>query len=386
MQDTIKQQIDFSFNRDSLVRELKKALFFVHKKSTMPIIKNIKIESIDGEIRIHSTDSINCYISDKLDNINSIENGEIIINGDSFFKILDKSDKGDYTLIETDESIVITGIDCKFELNNINSDEYPVFSIKDLNDDYNQFSIESDLLISSLKKTAFCTRDEPSRFQMNGISFQSNKQDSRLDIVATDTTRLALSTINDVKFFSCSEDFNIIINSFVAKFLIKFLSKEATVNIFIDVNRVFFTCNGETIISKLVSGIFPNYKKAIPESEFTITLNRELLIKSINKILPFTSYISKSIELTVDQNSITLSSSLPELGKASFNCTTITDNEIQPKMNFNPKYMLDGLKAINTDTINILIKNNKRPMIIEPTNQCNIEKYLYLIMPVLSRN
>lgn len=398
---TIEKYGSFEFDKKEFLESLKMAFAIVPKKSTMPIIRNIKIVGFTttNEIVIYSTDSSNeLTIFSKIGT--NIQNFEILIDAEKMIKVLSKIDNGNYKLQVYKNTVEISGIDCKFEFNRIVSDEYPIFeNFNSVNADFS-FLLKSEDLLRALNQTVFAIRDEPSRYQMNGILLQSEinlEGNTSLHVVATDTKRLSFAKIDNFNFTAkvlndkeLNNDLKVscIIDPVLVKFLLKFLDKGKILTCKIFGQRIFIDNEIFCINSRLVNGIFPDFKRAIPISEYSITLNRIDLIKSIEKVLPFVNDITKSIQVNISEK-LELVSELPESGKAEFSVKILSrvggSDTFEAK--FNPKFIIEGLKAMDCKLVDLRFKDNKRPLIIVGCDETGTEinNFLYLIMPVLAR-
>ncbi|PCJ56450.1 MAG: DNA polymerase III subunit beta [Planctomycetota bacterium] len=360
------------FKQSAIHEAILNACNVVPQKSVMPIIKNIKLEAKNKEVRIYATDSeieLTIVINE---NIEVVEEGVVLIDGNKFKSILQEIGEGDYELTEEGNSLILNGLGCEFSINTVNSDEFPIFeSFEDEPD----FEMPGITLKGMFEKTVFATRDEPSRFQMNGVLL-SGKED-QINIVATDTTRLALVNKKIDKPINIDEIDCILSTKFVHT-LIKSI-KDIPVQIKTEINRIKVKSDNVTISSKLVSGIFPNYKKAIPECDIEIKINRNEFLSALRKATIFTSEITKSIKFSFQNNILLLHSSMPESGEAHISLEIAYEDE-PIEMNFNPNYVQEGLKVMTTDDVVINLKNKKRPAVFKGN-----EDYTYLVMPVLSR-
>lgn len=360
------------FKQSAIFEAIAHACTVIPSKSTMPIIRNLKLQAKDSELIIFATDSeVELTIKIK-NNIKVLEEGEILIDGSKFRTILQEIGEGDYELVKENNTVNITGVGIEFSINSVRSDEYPLF---DSFEGEPTFEIPGLSLKMMLEKTVFATRDEPSRYQMNGVLLKGDG--SGFDVVATDTKRLALVS-RKLDTSVNIEDVNCILSTKFVTTLMKIIS-DTPAQVKIESNRIKVKSSELTISSKLVNGIFPDYKKAIPSCDLEVKVNKNELLSAIRKTTIFTSEITKSIRFSFQKNLLLLHSSMPESGEAHISLAVEYDGE-PIEMNFNPSFVQDGLKAINSETIVIELKDPKRPAILKGDAD-----YLYLVMPVLAR-
>lgn len=360
------------FKQSAIIEAISHACTVIPTKSTMPIIRNLKLQAKDGELIIFATDSeVELTIKIK-NNISVKEDGEILIDGGKFRTILQEIGEGDFELLKENNSVIINGVGCEFSINSVRSEEYPIFESFEGEP---TFEISGISLKTMFEKTVFATRDEPSRYQMNGVLLKGDG--TSFDVVATDTKRLALVN-RKLDSQTNVEDVNCILSTKFVNTLMKTIP-DTTVQVKIEGNRIKVKSANLTISSKLVNGIFPDYKKAIPVCDLEVKVNKNLLLAAIRKTTIFTSEITRSIKFSFQNNVLLLHSSMPESGEAHISLE-IEYSGAPIEMNFNPTYVQDGLKVMNNEEIIIELKDPKRPAIIKGD-----VGYVYLVMPVLAR-
>lgn len=364
-----------NFDKKQLESAVKSAFLVTPNKSNMPIIRNIKLFAQSDILTICAT---NCEIELQLnlgieEGVKIIEEGSCLIECEKFLKVLKSIDNGDYTLQKdsTKNEVVINGIECQFSLNSIRSDEFPIFEEYSENGNF----FEMNNLKEIFDKILFATRNEPSRYQMNGINLRGNEK--TLDFVSTDTKRLALQSLD-----ICNIDLNCILNTELCEIASKLINGSVTLSITNSfTNRSFIKGKNFIISAKLVNGIFPDYQKAIPLCDKSIIINKEKMIKTLTKLLPFTSDVTKSVKFNFKfDGTIFAYASLLESGEAQFSMKFENTINEEIEWNFNPKFLIEGLKKFVSEKITLDFKDSKRPLLMKADNG-----YTQLLMPVLAR-
>lgn len=359
------------FKQSVIYNAISNACAVIPTKSIMAIIKNIKLQAKDNEFIIYATDSEIEFTVKIKDNIKILEEGEILVDGARFRTILQEADEGDYELSLNGNIIHIAGKKCKFEMAISKTEGYPIF---DSFDDKPTFEILGITLKSMFEKTVFATREEPGRYQMNGVLLKGDS--TGVDVVATDLRRLALvSKKMDMNLEA--EKINCILSTKYVNIIIKTLN-DKTVQVLIESNKIKIKSDNVTISSKLLSGIFPEYKKAIPNCEIIAKVDKAQLMSAIRQTVIFTTENAKSVKFLFQDNLLSLQSSIDQ-GNASSNIDIEYEGDLI-EMHLNPIFVQDGLKAINNEEITIELKDHKRPIILRGD-----EGYTYVIMPVTSK-
>ena len=154
--------------------------------------------------------------------------------------------------------------------------------------------------------------------------------------------------------------------------------KDDDVNIYFADNNILFEFDRTKVVSRLVEGEFfridnmlnvdYQIKFTINKREFLDCLDRSsLLIKESDK---------KPIKLTIEDNMLYLKiDSLIGSMNEEIEIHKEGNNII---IGFNPKFLIDALRVIDDETVDIYLVNPKAPCFIRDKE----ENYIYLILPV----
>ena len=147
-------------------------------------------------------------------------------------------------------------------------------------------------------------------------------------------------------------------------------------------NQVSFTLTPEggsaiLIISKLVEGNYPNYTQVIPkECLERMALPREEFLSALKRAELMTSEKSNSVKLTFSRNQLAITANTPEVGEAR-EILTFNYKGKDFAIAFNPTYLMDPLKALETDEIYFELIDELSPGVVKTT-----APFLYVIMPM----
>ena len=275
------------------------------------------------------------------------------------------------------EKIFITTNNSSFNLNCNKVEDFPNL---ELNDNKNPIIINQQVFKTIINQTVFATSTQESRPVLTGINLKINN--NILECTATDSYRLAKKVIeinND-----SNEELDIIIPTRNVNELIKLLDNDdETMEIHIFNNKVIFKFNSIIMMSKIINGTYPDTSKLIPsEFKYTMKVKYDDLYSAIDRASLLTNEIEKNtIKLESENDKIILTSNIPEIGNVK-EVVILTNNlEENLKIAFSSKYMMDALKAINSDEIELLFNGPEKPIIIK-----NIEdnSLIQLILPIRS--
>jgi DNA polymerase-3 subunit beta len=134
------------------------------------------------------------------------------------------------------------------------------------------------------------------------------------------------------------------------------------------------------VISRLLEGEYLKYNSIVPKDfETTLNVNVKEILASLERASLICASESKKIPVTfdigVDEIIIT---SQAETGSAKENVKAeTTGNNL--KICFNPKYLLDALKASEDTTVNMRFSSSIGPCTINPLEG---DGFIYLVLPV----
>ncbi|WP_017471601.1 DNA polymerase III subunit beta [Amphibacillus jilinensis] len=375
----------FIIQRDLLLESIQHVMKAISSRVTIPILTGIKIEAIEAGIKLTGSDSdvsIESFIpkeNDGIVNVEQIEPGQIVVQSKYFPDIIRKLPLKTLE-INTDDQFQVNIVSggSEFHLNGQDAMEYPQLPV--LHTD-NSFEIKNDLLKELIKQTVFAVSTVETRPILTGVNMRL--EDNLLNFVATDSHRLAsrkipLSTENEGLSFK-----DVVIPGKSLVELNKIIDdSEETMSISVTENQILFQTKNLYFLSRLLEGNYPETSRLIPEqSKTTVLTQTKALLQAIDRA----SLLAKEnrnnvVKLeTKGNNQLQISSNTPEVGQVIEEVTTESINGEDLKISFSAKYMIDALKIIQEDHVEIDFTGAMRPFIIKPHEN---EQILQLILPV----
>lgn len=219
--------------------------------------------------------------------------------------------------------------------------------------------IASIKITNELKILVKYIRNEPSRYTMSTIFFDGEV------FSATDTKRLGFINIPGGKLLE-SVNLNPIFG--------KFENGVITVNTKYSV----FESNTVKVTSKNMGGVFPDYKRAIPQHSKYFNVNKTDLINALKSILPFAN---KECKFSIKEKKMIITASIPEKGSKTVT-VNIDDFNVNIECSFNPNFFLEGLEGFKDNNIEINYNEPNRPFLLKS----NTDSFTYLLMPIVPRH
>ncbi|MDP5276082.1 DNA polymerase III subunit beta [Chengkuizengella axinellae] len=381
--------MEFKILKNKLHESIQHVSKAITNRTTIPILSGIKIDAYDQEVILTASDteiSIQSFIPKEIEDnpvIEIIREGNVVLPAKFFVEIIRKL-PGEYVEIKVDSSFQTTIKSGTSELQIIGLDpeEYPVLPSIEEN---NSIMLASDLLKSMIKQTSFSISTNESTPILTGILW--NLSNKNLKFVATDRHRLASREISNIEV---SEDLNlgnIVISGKTLNELNKLLpDQNQMIHIVFANNQVLFKIDSILFYTRILDGIYPDTSKIIPQTFKTeIIVPTKLFLEAIDRAYLLSRENQTNIVKMIirDHEEIEITSSLTSLGKITEQVKAERIDGELIQISFNSKYMLDALKVIDSENIQIGITGTMSPIIIKPSEDTNM---LHLILPYRTTN
>nr|WFO00131.1 DNA polymerase III subunit beta [Staphylococcus aureus] len=156
---------------------------------------------------------------------------------------------------------------------------------------------------------------------------------------------------------------------------------QLSVNIFFASNQVLFKVGNVNFISRLLEGHYPDTTRLFPENyEIKLSIDNGEFYHAIDRA----SLLAREggnnvIKLSTGDDVVELSSTSPEIGTVK---EEVDANDVEGgnlKISFNSKYMMDALKAIDNDEVEVEFFGTMKPFILKPKGDDSVTQ---LILPI----
>lgn len=344
----------------------------VAPRSTMSILEGILVEAGD-DLKLTGYD-LETGIEFRME-ADVPEKGSIILNSRMFGEIIRKM-PDDVLTIETkaNNSVLIECSSTHFSIRGITADEYP--KIPDV-DDENNISLPQHVLKDMIRQTIFAVSTDESRPVLNGSYIVSEK--NTLEMVAIDGFRLALRHVEQEDDFP---EMKFIIPGKALSEIGRVLENEdKPVEIHLSKNHIRFDTGGIRIVSRLIQGEYMNYRGILPQTaETTINIATKAMLEAIERasLVISTEERRYPVRLSMSDDETLVVSANTEIGTLREEISiTSTGNKID--IDYNPRYFIDALRAIEDEEIEIVFNGSMGPSVIKPLEG---QKFAYLVLPL----
>lgn len=355
--------------------DLANALNIVQKaissKTTLPILTGILLEAKNGSLKLTGND-LSIGIEKSIE-ANIIEEGTTVVSSKIFGEFVRKLPNDDVEIIMENKKLSIQCVKSHIDLVTYDAIEYPELPKVD---ESNAFTINKLLIKNMIRQTIFATSQDETRPILTGSYLEIANEE--VTMVAIDGFRVAIrkSKINT------PIETKIVIPAKTLSEINKILGSSEDndqIEVFVTDKNILFKIDDIKIVSRLLEGEYVKYSQMIPnEFKTTIEINTSDLLNGIERV----SLLAKegknnSIKLSIKDNSLEISS-IVEIGMANDEIPlSLEGNTLD--IGFNPKYLIDVLKVIDSEVIYMEFLANISPCIIRPQNNDN---YTYLVLPV----
>jgi DNA polymerase-3 subunit beta len=230
-----------------------------------------------------------------------------------------------------------------------------------------------------IRKTRFSISTDETRHALTGIYVIVKEK--TIEMVATDGHRL--SYIREELSQPQKQDTVAILPIKPLNEIVRTFPEEGEkVKILIDKNYVSFNAGDATLISRLIEGTFPNYEQVIPKkTEKQIIVNTQELLTCLRRVSIVSDERSSLIRLKTEAGFLIVSGSTPSSGEGSDKIAAVsTGGDLE--IGFNARYLMDVLRAIDSEKTEINMTTPSSPVLIKPIAEETRENYLNVIMPL----
>ncbi len=358
----------FKTEKSNLLTGIQTVQNIITTRAALPILSNILIETQENRLVLTATDldvGISCVIP-----VDVQEAGAITIPAKRFGDII-KELPGDSVEINTKKNNLVTihTQPCEFKIMGLGREEFPKlpeFQNKEA------IKLEQSVLKEMLALTSFAASFDETRYVLNGILFKINK--NNLVLVATDGKRLAV--VERKLEQATDKEVQMIVPLKTIQELNRNLKEEGGLSVILGNNQALFDLGQVNIISRLIEGEFPDYRQVIPApSENKVGAKREEFLLAVRRAALLSTPDYQAVKLEVFKNKLVVSKSTPDVGESREEIP-IEYKGKELVIGFNPAYLIDVLKNLQTESIELELTDSEKPGVIR------IDGYIYIVLPM----
>ncbi|MCI6868618.1 MAG: DNA polymerase III subunit beta [Lachnospiraceae bacterium] len=361
------------FQKDAIVNGINIVMKAVPSKTTMSILECILIDATSNEIKLTGND-MELGIETKVEG-EILEHGKIALDAKLFSEITRRlSSQNASVILETDDKFN-TVISCENSIFKIQGRDGEEFSYLPYIEKDKYICLSQFTLREVIQQTIFSISPNDSNKMMAGELFEVTE--NQLKVVSLDGHRIS---IRNVRLKDHYENTKVIVPGKTLSEVSKILGgdNEKEVLIYFSSNHILFEFDNTIVVSRLIEGEYFRINQMLSSDyETKISVNKKEFLDCIERATILIRENDKKpliINITDNEMQLKLNSSF-----GSMNADLMIHKSGKDIMiGFNPKFLIDALRVIDDENINIYMMNPKSPCFIKDDEG----NYIYLILPV----
>lgn len=343
------------------------------KNLTLPILSSILLIAKENSLKIRATNldlGIEIRIPVKIE-----KEGITAVPGGIFNNFLSNIQENTVKLELKNNNLSISTKNSRTLIKSYPYEDFP--TLPSIEQKKESFSISSDKFISGLKSVLYSAAISDVKPEISSVYIYTDS--GNIVFVSTDSFRLAEKKIklgNNKNISPLIIPFKNV--SEILKVFDSISSDDITISF--NNNQIFFESMGVYLVSRIIDGIFPDYKQILPK-EFTteaIILKQDFL-NSLKMSNLFSDQFNQISVLIDPKNKIfELKSKNPDIGENIVRLDgTLSGETVQ--LNFNYKYIIDCFQSLPKDSLSLQLNGKTKPLVIRGIGD---RSFTYLIMPL----
>ncbi len=357
--------------QENLSKALNSVARVANSRNTLPILANVLLKTVDNRLSIAATNldiAITHYIGSKV-----TDEGSITIPARLMQDFVSSLPSGVIDIELEEYKVHIKTDQYQSVINGVAADEFPVMPA--INQGHS-WSLPAPSLKKALQQVIVAASTDEARPTLTGVNIHT--LEGKIILAATDSYRLAEKILG-----TQTDTIQLLVPATALHDLLRIISdEEGAVQITNDEQQVLFKAGDVELVTRLIEGTYPDYRKLIPASFATTAQLKRAELINITKVSSlFARESAGSITLKVDDTKqvISIRSVASQLGEntatASGKITGSGD------ITLNSRYLLDALQAFNGEDINLSFNGKLEPCVIKDAKNPD---YTHIIMPLKS--
>ncbi|MFA9379534.1 MAG: DNA polymerase III subunit beta [Acetanaerobacterium sp.] len=346
----------------------------VAAKTTIEALEGILLQAHGNRIKLTAYD-LELGISTEID-ADIKEEGDIVLSARLLLDMVRRMPSERVSIVcGENNATVITGGVTQFNINGMSAEEYP--ELPEIGGTQ-EIKLGAVTLKSMISQTIFSVAVTDTRPVQTGSLFEYDGE--TITIVSVDGFRLALRR----EILTGGTALRFIVPAKTLSEVAKLIGEEdVSVTLYVGKKHVVFDVDGYHVISRLLEGDFLDYKNAIPEGYSTrVRIPVRSLGGCVERAsLLITDRLKSPIRCSFEENLVKISCQTA-IGRA-YDEVECENKGAKVEIGFNNKFLLDALKACDTDEVYLEMNGPLSPMKILPPDG---DGFLFLVLPVRIRS
>jgi DNA polymerase-3 subunit beta len=357
--------------QENLAKALGNVARVANTRGTLPVLSNVLLKTVEGRLSIAATNldiAITHFIGSKV-----IEEGAITVPARLMQDFVSSLPGGVIDLALDDNKLHVSADKYQSVINGIAADDYPV--MPDITEGQN-WKVPSKHLKQSLQQVVVAASNDEARPVLTGVYWHTFE--GSLYLVATDSYRLAEKLL-----MKTAQDISLLIPASALNDLLRIIGDfDGDVMIVHDDQQVLFRVGDVELVTRLIEGKYPDYRKLIP-SKFAAaaTLKKSDLmnVTKVSSLFARESAGSVTINLDDKDQSLSIRSIASQIGENTASAAGSIVGE--GSITLNSRYIMDALHAIAGEDVEFAFNGKLEPSVIRDPKA---NDYIHIVMPLKS--
>ncbi len=368
--------MEFTVRKFDLLQELTLIQGVVERKTTIPILANVLVKAESGELRIAATDleiGLKSVCASK-----TTVPGTITLPAKRLYEIVRALPDKEIKFKGGEANwVTVTCGSSRFRIAGLPQEDFPALA----EPKSKVVNVPAHSLAKVIARTIFAISTEDSKYTLSGALLLLKP--GSITMVATDGHRLAhiekSEALEDV-----SEEIKVLVPKKAMSELVRIISESTDsdrIGFSRDDNHLFFDMGKRLLMSRMLTGQFPNYEAVLPRNnDRIVTLSREEITSAIKRVAILSDERSRTVKLLLSTGSIEITASHSDLGEAHETLEVDYDKE-DLQVGFNFQYLLDFLTTADEPDVSFEFKDSESAAQLrtQPPSEYN---YRYVVMPM----
>ena len=368
--------MEFTVRKFDFLQELTLIQGVVERKTTIPILANVLVRAEASGLGIIATDleiGLKSVCAAK-----TTTAGVMTLPAKRLYEIIRALPDKEIKFKRGDANwVTVTCGSSRFRIAGLPQEDFPVLPEPKAN----VVRIPAEVLSKLITRTIFAISTEDSKYTLSGALLVLKP--GSITMVATDGHRLAhvekTEELEDV-----SEEIRVLVPKKAMGELVRMISESADtekIGFSRDDNHLFFDLGKRLLVSRMLTGQFPNYEAVLPRNnDRTFAVDREEITSAIRRVAILSDERSRTVKVAVASGSLEITASHSDLGEAH-ETIEIDYNKEDLQVGFNYQYLLDFLTTADEAQVNFEFKDSESAAQLRsiPSTDYN---YRYVVMPM----
>lgn len=361
----------FECNLEKLKIGILMAEKVIGKNMTLPVLGAILLVNEKNILNLKAT-NLNLGLEIKIP-VKTEKEGTVAVSGSALAGIFSNFNQKDETLSVEEENgnLLIKTKNNKMKLKGQAHDDFPTIpSVSG-----QEMEIDSKKLVDGIKSVFYSSSTSDVKPEISSVYLY--KDEENIVFVSTDSFRLAEKKI---KVKGLGEIPPILIPyKNISEILRIFGEVNDTVKVVFSKNQISFSCGGIYLTSRIIDGIFPDYRQIIPKDfETEVIVLKQDLLNALKLSNIFSDKFNQvDLKVLLKEKKLEISSSNGEIGENKSLLDAVVSGQ-NIELSFNYKYLLDSMQSIVSDSVILRLSANK-PILVFGNSDSSFK---YLIMPM----